>query len=151
MDRTVVKLDALADTDRSGTKHQHLAPVGSLNLVLLGIRGIVVWSNRFEFRGAGIDHLVAGQDVPALAPAADFRFRPQRQLGDGPVGQAAPFCGPHQLRRHRFADDPLFHGDNPSDLIDKEGIDRGDPGNLRRIHAAAQGLGDHEQALVVAH
>ena len=61
----VVKLHALADADRAGTQYHHLAFLaGSINLILLGMEGGVIRRGcRLELCRAGINHLVAWQDV----------------------------------------------------------------------------------------
>ena len=150
MHRAIVELDPLADADRTGAEHQHLAPIGDLNFVFLGVGGVIIGRHRFKFGGAGIDHLVAGYDVPALAATTNLALRRQGQFGYRPVGQAAAFGCAHQLRRHRFIDHPQFHRHDALNLVDKERINRRDPRNFGRVDAATQRFGHHEQTLVIS-
>ena len=149
MHRTVVKFNTLADSDGTGSEHQHFAPVGSPDFIFLCVRRVIIRRYRLEFGSAGIHHFVAGYDVPAFAPAADFRLRSQCQFGDGTVRQAAPFGGSHQLRRHRFLHDALFHGHNTPDFVNKKRINGRDARDIRWIHLAAQRFGHDEQPLVI--
>src|SRR5207237_1885228 len=71
LDAAAIELDALTDADRSASQDHRLRAGERGGLVLLLVGRIEVRRDRFELRGAGIDHLVDGSDPPLRAQAPD--------------------------------------------------------------------------------
>ena len=84
MNCRVVELDALADPDRSAPHNQRLLPGEGDCFILRVVGAVEVRRLGFELGGAGIDHLVDGEDTPFLAKVAHL-------LGQ-PVGQGPDIC-----------------------------------------------------------
>ena len=151
MYRAVVKLHTLTDADRPGTQHNDLALVRHRNFILLRAEGrVIVRRCGFKFSSAGIDHLIAGHYAHALARGADFIHALAGDFGDGHIGKAHILRREHQARRQGFAAQLIFHLRDVVDFIDEPLIHFRDGVNLvHRGNAAAQGFGNHEDALVV--
>ena len=143
--RAVVELNALADADRARAEHEHLLFAGGgLDFGLLVIGGVVVRGLGLELSRTGVYHLVDRQ-------ALDVRDILAGQLLDGLVEEAHLLGAEIQLggdlvRRGQL----LFHIDDVLELMQEEGVHRGDLVDLVNGHdTAAQRLADVEQALVV--
>ena len=72
VDAAVVELDALADAIRPAAENHDLAfRVGAI-LVLVAVGGVVIRRVSFEFRRAGVDEAIGGDDAGGDALRADF-------------------------------------------------------------------------------
>ena len=151
MHRAIVKLHALTDADRPRAEHNHLFLVRYSDLVLRPAEGgIVVRRHRLELSGTGIHHLIARQNIVAVAHRADLIARLLRDLGDGNIGETDPLGSGEKLRCERLLrkltlnigdmlqlmDEPLVHLRDARDVV---------YGQL----AAAQHLRHDEDALIV--
>ena len=151
VDRAVVKLNALADTDGAGAKDQHLllfgvAALGNklLGFVVLVEGGVEIGRLGGKFRSAGIDHLercsgVFGQGVHT------------GQALDGLI-QEAELLGAQVLFSRQFA---VFQAhldvSQMLHLIQEPPVDLGDVVDSLVGHAALEGLVDAESALGILH
>ena len=89
----VVELDTLADTNRSGAKHQNLFLRPRFRrLVFASIYGIVVGRSRFKFRRTGVNHLKRCDTAVLITHIADFFFRFACQVRDHIVWEFDAFC-----------------------------------------------------------
>ena len=145
VNRAVVELDALTDTDRAGTKYQNLLLAGRrCNLGLLIIGGVVIRGLCLELGGAGINHLVYRQTL-------NIRNVLAGQLLDGLVEEAHLLGADVQIGVDLVSCSQfLLHVDDVLELVQEEHVHCGDVVNLLNGHdAAAQSLADVEQTLVV--
>ena len=151
MYRAVVKFHALTDADRPGAQHDDLALVRHRNFILLRAEGgVIIRCRGFKFGRTGINHLVAGHYAHALARGADFIHALAGDFGNGYIGKAHILRREHQARRQRFAAQLIFHLRDIVDFIDEPFVHFRDGVNfVHRGNAAAQGFGNHEDALVV--
>ncbi len=72
VDAAVVELDALADAVRPAAEDHDLAFRVGATLVLVAVGGVVVRRVGFEFRRAGVDEAIGGDDAGGDASRANF-------------------------------------------------------------------------------
>ena len=145
VNRAVVELDALTDTDRTGAKYQNLLLAGRrCNLGLLIVGGVVIRGLCLELSGTGINHLIYRQTLNVRNVLAG-------QLLDGLVEEAHLLGADIQIGVDLIScSQLLLHVDDVLELMQEEHVHRGDVVNLLNGHdAAAQSLADVEQTLIV--
>ena len=72
---TIVELDTLSDTDRTGTQYQDFLASGSLFCLTFAAEyGVVIRSGCCELCGTGIYHLVDCLDAVVVTHLLDFFF-----------------------------------------------------------------------------
>ena len=88
---TEVKLDSLADPDRSGTKDQHLLlSCGLFHLIFTAVYRIIVRCLRRKFRRAGVHHLICRADSVFMAHIVDLSLGIAGQSSDYAVREFHP-------------------------------------------------------------
>ena len=65
------------------------------------------------------------------------------------VCKAHLFGSAHQIFRHRFGLNAFFHVDDVHNLLQEPFVNHGNFMHFVNRHAAAEGFGDNEQALVI--
>ena len=124
VNRTEVKLDPLADTDRAGTEDKHLLPpAGICGFILAAKAGIVVRRLRRKFSRARIHHLKRGHNVVVLTHLMNLLFVASCQSGDNIVRELDSLGFSQQIRRQRSLLKRLFHLHDNRQLIDKPDVD----------------------------
>ena len=91
MNTGVVELDTLPDSIRSRAQDDDRRLLSNSDFALLIVRGIVVWSLRFELSCTGIDRLVDGSDSEAMARSSDFGLVETTNLSDLCVRETMSF------------------------------------------------------------
>ena len=82
MHRGIVKLHALADTDRPGNQHNYFFPIRNYGFVLYFVRRIEVWNVAVKLRRAGVDHLIDRKNAAGFPHVKDFLFTHMPELTD---------------------------------------------------------------------
>ena len=148
MDGSVVELDALTDTDRTGTEYDDRLFVALslgdelLRLVFLIKGGIEVRRFGGKLSRAGVDHLVdRGTRIIDLAAG---------QLGDGLVEEAGLFGGEIELVGQIAFFELFGDVDDVLHLVEEPLVDHGDIVDLLNGNAALEGFVDAEDPSVVA-
>ena len=149
VDRAVVELDALADANGAAADDERLGAGRRLGLVLLLVGAVKVGRERLELRGAGVDHLVHGADVPVLAQAANLLRGHVCQLAHHGVGESQPLRLPHQLAVQVAREQPLFHVGYVLEGAHEPAVYAGAAGQVLRADAFAQ-LGEQRPQALVA-
>lgn len=111
------------------------------DFVFRRVGGIVVGRGRFEFGGAGVDHLVGRDDAPFLALFADFLPGLAHIAGDDFVGKAHLLGLAQQVFRQGFLLEHLLHLHDVLDLFQEPLVDLRDVVNFfngapRRMYSA---------------
>ena len=150
MDGGIVELHALPDADGAAAQHDHLAAVFDDGLIFFLVRGVEVRHVAGELAGAGVDGLVDGEELHLPAQGEYGVLVRVPQFGDVPVGKAHAL-GPDKAvavagmgGEHALVIDHLFHA------VEEEHVDLRVVADGTRVHAAAQKLGDGEEAVVRA-
>ena len=146
MDAAVIELDPLADPVGAPADDDHLPFCRRTGFVLRLIGGVVVRGVGLEFRRAGVDELVDGDDPGIVTAATDLLLREVPEIAEGAVGEAEPLCLEKQLRRGRCISQLLLCLNQGLDLVEKPGVDLGQAPDLRQRHPVAEGRGDVKQA-----
>ena len=95
-------------------------------LVLLLVGAVEVRRHRLELRGAGVDHLVDGAQVPVLAQVAHLLRQTVGQRADLHVGEAETLGVPEQVPAScGSAEQPPLHLDDVLQAVDEPGVDAG--------------------------
>ena len=90
---TEVKLDTLADTDRTGAKYQNFFLLMFLLYLADTVEaGVIIRGFCRELCCAGIYHLVSGTDVVCVAHGLDLILRNTGQSGNDIVREFDAFC-----------------------------------------------------------
>ena len=87
----IVELDTLTDAVRTAAQNHDFAFRARPNLILAAVRGIIIWSKRFELRRARIDQAIGGKHTGGLALCANFFFAQPDSNRDLTVGEAELF------------------------------------------------------------
>ena len=88
MDGRVVKLDALPDADRAGAKHKNFLFLRDKRFIFLFIGRIEIGNIAFKLRGAGVDHLIHGEEAQLFAQHINGDLIDSPEPGDRPIGKA---------------------------------------------------------------
>ena len=150
VDGRIVELDALADADRPGAEHDDFRPVAGGRLVLVLIGRVEVRNVALDLGGAGVDHLVDGEEVLTAADGPDLVLRHAPQTGDILVREAHLFGGGKDSDIPRCARDDLLEVDDVLDLVEEEHVDLGRVADQAEVGAEADQLGDGVDAVVGA-
>ena len=84
----VVKLNALPDADRAGAKHKNFLFLRDKRFIFLFIGRIEIGNIAFKLRGAGVDHLIYGEEAQLFAQRINGDLVDSPKLGDRPIGKA---------------------------------------------------------------
>ena len=148
MDRSIVKLNSLPDTDGAGTKYNHLFLIAGIalqklrSLILLVIGGIEIGGLGGKLRRAGVHHLIDRIEGGCNLLAG--------QTADNLVGEAQLFGPPVGLKGVVSLGKLLFHTDQIVELCQEPAIHLGHLMDVGGIYPFAQRLTDDKQPLIVA-
>ena len=149
MHGAVVEFHALADADRTAAQHDDLLLVRDPHLVLLGVGGVIVRRCRFKLGGAGIHHLIGGDDAGGLTLLPDFLPGLAGQGRDGHIGKAALFSQPQQSCVQRSLLNFLFQLHNLDDLYQEPFVNHGLLMDLIYGAALAEIFSDGEEPFII--
>ncbi len=154
MHARVVELDPLSDADRAAADDDDAGSRGRPHLIAFVARQIVVGRARGKFGGSRIDHPETRRTAPVRIAVGELRLVPERnvaarvrELGDAGLRIAARSRRAQLFLAGRVAQ-TLFELDQRGKFPEPERIDR--RGGRERFgpRAAAQRLGEREEALV---
>ena len=123
MDGRIVELDALTDADRTRAEHDDLLSAAHHRLVLLLVGRVEIRHVGGELAGAGVDHLVDGEDAVAFAQAVHFALREAPQQPDILVAETHALGIAERLRVHRMLAHRAFEFDDVLELFEEEEVD----------------------------
>ena len=152
MNRAIVKLNALANTNGAGAENQDffLARAGIHCLIFSVIRGVIVRCFCIKFSGASIHLLEGRNNAVAFTQRLNFRLFHAAQMGNVTISKAHflgflhGVCIRHTFACHQF----VFHVDNTLEGIQEPNIHLGDVIDLLRRETAAKSLSNDKQTLV---
>ena len=153
MNRAIVKLYTLTDTDRARTQNHYLAALaGGIHLIFLSMEGrVIIWRSRLKLSSTGIYHLVAWQNIHGLAKGTDFIWSLASHLSDGTICQTSILGLQHQSWSNNPFLQLILHIGNMLNLPQEPLVNLGDIVNL--IHSAdiaAESLSYYEDTLIIA-
>ena len=125
MNAAIVKLNALADSNRAAADNHRLITRQGWSLVFFLVSAVIVGSDRLKLGSAGIHHLIDRPQIPTL-PQVPHLLR--EHIGQGAyllVGEAQPFGPAQQLRGQRFGQEATLHSYNPLQGANKPGVNKG--------------------------
>ena len=126
-----MRMGAAADDEGLGARRR-------LGLVLLLVGAVEVGCERLELRGAGVDHLVHGADVPVVAEAANLVRGHVCQLANYVVGESQPLGLPEQLAVQVGGEQPLLHVGYVLEGAHEPAVYAGPAGQVLRADALTQ-------------
>ena len=141
--------DTLADADGAGAQNDDLLPVGDHGLVLLLVGGVEVGDVAVELCGAGVDDLVAGEDVVCLTEPVHLDVRHAPLLADPGVGEAHALGFLQDFEIALVGLDHGLIGHHILDLVQEEHVDLGGAVDVAQVAAPAHQLGDGEEPVVL--
>jgi len=147
MNCAVVELYSLADANGPGAQDQNLLAVGGDQLTLHVICGIVVGRLGRKLGGAGVHHLVGGNDAGGDAHIRDLLPAFSRQAGDLLIGKARAL-GLSQNLGIQSRLDLIFHGQDIFHAVEEVGLYACDPGDLLPLPSPLQGNVNGKDPLV---
>jgi len=147
MNCAVVELYPLADANGPGAQDKNLLAAGGDQLTLHVIRGIIVGCLGRKLGGAGIHHLIGGNDAGRDAHVRDLLPALPRQPGYLLIGEAAALGLSKDLRIESRLD-IIFHGQDVFHAVEEVGLYACDPGYLLRLPAPLQGDVNGEYPLI---
>ena len=135
--------------DAGGQSPHHRQVQGLGGLVLLVVGGVVVGGLGLELGGAGVHHLEGGPDVVGLPEGLDLGALLPGERGDPRVGEAHLLGRPQGVLVQVAVVQAVLHVHDVLEPVQEPQVVLGDLVDLLRGEAPAQGLGHHEEALVV--
>ena len=153
MNRAIVKLYTLTDTDRTRTQNHYLtALAGGIHLIFLSMEGgVIIWRSRLKLSSTCIYHFVAWQNIHGLAKGTDFIWSLASHLSDGTICQTSILGLQHQSWSNNPFLQLILHIGNMLNLPQEPLVNLGDIVNL--IHSAdttAESLSYYEDTLIIA-
>ena len=97
---TEVKLNSLADTDRTGTQNENFFLIGlPIRLIFPTVNRIIIRCCSCKLSRAGIYHFISGSDAPLPAQLSDVLFPFTGQTRDHIIRKFNPLCLTKQVLR----------------------------------------------------
>ena len=153
VDAAVVEFDALADAVGTAAQDDDLGAVRRPGFVFGFVGGIVVGRVGFEFRRTGVHQLVDGLDA-VLDTLLPDRFlvgsgqSAARRMSENPQALAKRSCsGSSRKPAPERLPDGRFHLEDLLDVVQKPGIDLGQPVDLSTDRPSFKRFADLKEAL----
>ena len=147
---TIIKFNALPDTDRARAKHQHLFRGARFHgFIFTAETGIIVRSRRFKFCSTGIHHLEYRCNAVLITHFPDFFFRPPSQPCDHRIGKFDAFRLLQKLNRKRLFLQGILHFHDHRQFVDEPVINLCNIMYFIIADALSQCLGNHIDSLVI--
>ena len=150
-----VKLNTLADTDGSGTKHEDFLPVLCARRFILCIRSsvnrVIIRCGCGKLGGAGVDHLIGGLNLVSGSQRLDLFLCTSAELSDHMVREFQTFRLQKKVSCQRLCLQSLLHFYQHRDLIDKPPVDFRDTVDIFSGDIPADRFRDFPDPAVVHH
>ena len=146
VDRGVVKLHTLTDTDGAGAQNHDLLLFGENGIVFAGVGGVEI--RNVGVRMAGIHHLIGGENTVFLTQIIDLDFLLAPQLRDELIAEAHGLGFLEDFQIAHIGGELPLHGNNLADGLQEVRGDLGDPEELLYRHIPAQQLGNGKDIVI---
>ena len=147
---TIVELDTLSDTDRTGTQYQDfLASGGLLGFALAAEYGVIVRSRRCELCSTGVYHLVDSLNAVVIAHLLDLFLGLAGQSCDDVIRELDSLGFLQQIHCQGLCLQCMLHLGQNGDLVNEPQVDLGNVVDLFIADSLTDCFSDHIDSLVI--
>ena len=142
VNRGVVELHALADADGAGAQHNDFFPVGDHGFLLLLIGGVEIGHIALKLPGAGVDHLINGENMRLFPQGEEVVLGHVPELGQILVGEAHALGFLQQGQIPGVGFQFLFKVHDLLDLVQEHHVNLGDVADTGVVYSQPHELGN---------